>query len=75
MRDEACEVPKPLIVAVEELGDIAVATVKILRAFGAKDTRTFTSKTTLNTNYVKTIRYCNLVGRDLRDERPVNNLC
>ena len=44
MRDEACEVAKPLVVAVEELGEIATPTVKILRAHGAKDTRSFSSK-------------------------------
>ena len=36
MRDEACEVPKPLVVAIEELGDIARPTVKILRQHGAE---------------------------------------
>lgn len=41
MRDEACDVPKPLIVAIEELGEIAHATIKILRQFGAEGGTTF----------------------------------
>ena len=43
MRDESCDVPKPLIVAIEELGDIALATLKVLRNYGADGETTFTS--------------------------------
>ena len=35
-KDHACQVPKPLLVAVEELGEIARATIKVLKENGAK---------------------------------------
>lgn len=35
-KDHACEVPMPLVVAVEALGEIATITLKLLRENGAK---------------------------------------